>query len=130
MQRFLKQHYSSYVCCKIIVNAKKGRLPIALSCEQAEVKVYLVSWSPTWARHSRKQEIDSVNQWRALAVTKRHFFPLTVSLWFQFRGRGRWKPQVEEELLQSALSHRWALGWELRAACGGLDGVPPGAGRR
>lgn len=48
----------------------KGHLPIALSCEQAEVKAYLFSYVGM-----RKQEIDSVNHWRALRVTKKHFFP-------------------------------------------------------
>lgn len=38
--------------------------------------------------------------------------------------------KVEEELLQSALSHQWVLGQELGAAFNGLDRIPPSAGQQ
>lgn len=79
------------------------------------------------ARHWRQQEIDSVSHCCALAVTKKALFPLTVSLWFQFREHGcrRWETEIEEELLQSILSHRWVLGQELHASCDALDRILP-----
>lgn len=100
--------------------------------------------SPCWKLWANRSEsyLSPYLRWPGISVSRKliqitlgcsHWhktalFPLTVSLWFQFREPMHWKPEVGAKLLQPVLSHWWVLGWELYAACAGLDRIPPSAG--
>lgn len=100
--------------------------------------------SPCWKLWANRSEsyLSPYLRWPGISVSRKliqitlgcsHWhkialFPLTVSLWFQFREPMHWKPEAGAKLLQPALSHWWVLGWELHAACAGSDRIPPSAG--